>query len=99
MGNRAICDTKAGVWISDAGEEFGKIPNTKGVVGNLYNEQEEGGFADLMYASGVNSIIDHPQFGVVYWGNRTCYLDQSKQLRFDNVAELYIFIMLKMKEF
>lgn len=99
MGNRAITDTQAGVWISDAGNDFGKIAGTKGVVGNLYNEQEEGGFADLLYGSGINVIMDDATMGVVYWGNRTCLLDQTKQLKFDNVAELFIYIMIQMKAF
>lgn len=98
-GLRATTDTKAGVWISHAGEEFGKIRATKGVILNAYTEQNDGGYGDQLYNSGTNFVIRHDEFGTVYWGNTTTLRDKSNFLSKENVAELVIYIMRKLRTF
>jgi len=95
-GLRASVDSKFGEWISEAGLERGKIDQNKGLVRNLGAETASGVF-DTVYEAGVNAVIVHESGSTVYWGNRSLLKDQTKLLSKQNIAELMIYIIRKIK--
>ncbi|GAB4493393.1 MAG: hypothetical protein OHK0045_22830 [Raineya sp.] len=79
-------------WFSTAGPNRGKL--SKAVLGSPYNLlspalQPE---YDNIYQKGINAVGIHKTFGAVFWGNRTLLLDETKLLKFDNVADLAMYV-------
>lgn len=79
-------------WLSTAGPNRGKL-STK-VLGSPYNLLSPALLAeyDRLYPKGINAVGIHPTFGAVFWGNRTLLLDETKVLKFDNVADLAMYV-------
>ena len=79
-------------WLVAAGLERGVLPND--VVGCPYNLLSPAlkDDYDNIYEKGINAIGIHRTGKTVYWGNRTLLLDQTKLLKFDNVADLAMYI-------
>lgn len=79
-------------WFSTAGPNRGKLSTA--VLGSPYNLlspslQPE---YDNIYHKGINAVGIHKSFGAVFWGNRTLLLDETKLLKFDNVADLAMYV-------
>lgn len=79
-------------WLVAAGLERGVLPND--VVGCPYNLLSPALRDDYnnIYEKGINAVGIHRTGKTVYWGNRTLLLDQTKLLKFDNVADLAMYI-------
>lgn len=79
-------------WLAAAGLERGVLPND--VVGCPYNLLSPAlkDDYDNIYEKGINAVGIHRTGKTVYWGNRTLLLDQTKLLKFDNVADLAMYI-------
>ena len=79
-------------WLVAAGLERGVLPND--VVGCPYNLLSPAlkDDYDNIYEKGINAVGIHRTGKTVYWGNRTLLLDQTKLLKFDNVADLAMYI-------
>lgn len=95
-GNRSKTDSLAGEWISDSGDEYGKIKGANGVPLNLMSSGNSA-LADIIYESGVNFIGNDDVMKVVSWGNRTCLLDKSSLLSKLNIADLVVFVSREIK--
>lgn len=95
-GNRSNTDNKAGEWISDSGEQYGKIKGVNGMQLNLGSPGNSFAY-DNLYEKGVNAIINDKDFKIVNWGNRTTLLDTTRLLSKTNIADLCIFISREAK--
>jgi hypothetical protein len=79
-------------WFSTAGPNRGKLPsNVRGTTYNVLSAALKGDY-DNVYPKGINAIGKHVSFGMVFWGSRSLLLDQTKLLKFDNVADLSLYI-------
>ncbi|CAB4185173.1 Tail sheath protein, subtilisin-like domain containing protein [uncultured Caudovirales phage] len=88
-------DNTSPVWFSAAGPKRGRIKNALGVVydfGSAARQLQ----ADNIANRGVNPVIKHNDFGVVFWGNRTMQ-KANTMLSYLNVAELFIFLKRNIK--
>lgn len=88
-------DNKAPEWFSAAGQKRGRIPNALGVVYD-FGSAARALQADNIVNRGVNPVIKHNDFGVVFWGNRTLQ-KANTMLSYLNVAELFIFLKRNIK--
>lgn len=79
-------------WLVASGLERGVLPND--VVGCPYNLLSPALRDDYnnIYEKGINAVGIHRTGKTVYWGNRTLLLDLTKLLKFDNVADLAMYI-------
>lgn len=92
MSNR---DNKQKEWFTFAGSKRGRIKNCLGVAYNLGSAARQAS-ADLVDVRGINMVIEHPDFGVVAWGNSTLQKADTL-LKHANVAELMIFLTRALK--
>ncbi|RUP41617.1 MAG: hypothetical protein EKK63_05010 [Acinetobacter sp.] len=97
LAARTICDNKAGEWISDSGNDFGKLKGVNAVAINFGSPGKKLQ-ADLLYESGLNFVINHPSIKICNWGNRTTLLDKTSQLSKTNIADLCIYISREIKK-
>lgn len=88
-------DNKQNEWFSFSGPKRGRIKNALGVAYNFGTpaRQTQG---DLVDVRGINQVIDHPDFGVISWGNSTLQKADTL-LKHANVAELIIFLTRSLK--
>jgi len=96
LANRTLADDKAGVWISDSGEMFGKLFGVNDVAINFKSPAYKGYYDDL-YEGGVNAIVNHPTFKITNWGNRTLNLNRTSLLSKTNIADLVVYISREVK--
>lgn len=89
--NRSIADNSKGEWISDSGNDFGKISGVNGLRLNLGSPGNKGLY-DSIYESGVNAIINDSAMKIVNWGNRSTLLDKTSLLSKTNIADMVVFI-------
>jgi phage tail sheath protein FI len=88
-------DNTAKEWFTFAGPKRGRVKNALSVVYNL-GDASKSAIADQVDAHGINPVIDHPDFGIVFWGNSTLYKTQTL-LKHANVAELMVFMQKALK--
>ncbi len=98
LASRSLKDREAGEWMSDSGNQT-PFPFTKvnKVPVNLLSPAYDADFSDI-YEAGVNAIVDHEDFGVVPWGNRSLYRDTTSLLSKMNVADLVVYISRELKK-
>ena len=92
LGLQAKKDIKNGAWFSAAGPKRGRItsPNN-GMTFNLLS----GANAvdnDRIYLKGVNAVGVDKDYGLLYYGNKSLYSDQTSLLNRENVADLLVYI-------
>lgn len=94
---RLRTDRQVNPFISHAGPKRGKVlsPNN-GVPYNLISSALSADF-DRIYPKGVNAIVKDPDYGVVYWGNKTLWKNTSSFLSRENVSDLVIYILRGLK--
>lgn len=90
-------DIKYGNWFSAAGPKRGKInmPNN-GISYNLGSAALSASF-DTIYSKGVNAVIQDPDYGVVYWGNKSLKQDVTSLLNKENVSDLVVYMVRRFK--
>lgn len=89
--NRSKADNEAGEWISDSGNDYGKIKGVNGLRLNLVSPGNKGQF-DTLYEKGVNAVVNDQALKVVNWGNRTTLLDTTSLLSKSNIADMVVYI-------
>lgn len=89
---RLITDIKFGPAYSEAGIRRGKIisPNN-GIPYDLGSPANAADF-DLIYPQGVNAVINDPDYGPVYWGNRSLQINPNTSLAKENCADGIVYI-------
>lgn len=97
LASRSIKDRKGGEWLSDSGDQspipFSKVNRVPvNLLSPAYNED----YGDI-YEAGLNAIVDHDTYGVVPWGNRSCYRDTTSLLSKMNIADLVVIISRTLK--
>jgi hypothetical protein len=97
FAQRLITDQRFAPWISHAGGERGKIisPNN-GIPFNLGSPALAADF-DNIYNIGVNAVISDPDYGPVYWGNKSLYRNANSMLSKENVADTIVYIIRRLK--
>lgn len=90
MGNYAQKDQTNYEWFSAAGPKRGLIKNALGVDYNL-GSPVRATEADRIDTFGINPVIKHPKYGLVYWGNSTLQKEKT-HLSHDNIADLMVFL-------
>jgi phage tail sheath protein FI len=79
-------------WFSTAGPNRGLLSNDiLGCPYNLLSPALKDDY-DAIYEKGINAVGIHKTFGAVYWGNRSLLLRQESVLKFDNVADLAMYV-------
>ena len=68
----AYSDRTADLWFAPAGLNRGIIRGALSTVTNLSK-----GDVDLLYASNINAIYDNPQVGLVLWGQKTLFRENT----------------------
>lgn len=96
LANRSATDSAAGEWISDSGEQRGKLFGVNN-VGINFKSPAYSTYYDVLYEQGVNAIVNHPTFKICNWGNRTMYLNRTSLLSKTNIADLVVFISREIK--
>ena len=97
LATRTICDSKAGEWISDSGNDFGKLKGINAVAINFASPGKKLQ-ADLLYESGLNFVVNHPSIKMCNWGNRTTLLDKTSQLSKTNIVDLCVYTAREIKK-
>lgn len=95
MGCMSTRDSKSAEWFSFSGSKRGRIHNCLGVAYNFGTPARETE-ADMVDVRGVNMVIQHPDFGVVSWGNSSLQKADTL-LKHANVAELMVFMRRSLK--
>lgn len=95
LGLLSTKDNQYAEWFSGGGPKRGLINNALGVVYDLGNASRQGE-ADTVDANGIEPVINHPTYGIVFWGNSTL-LRENTLLKHANVAELMIYITRELK--
>lgn len=94
---RLICDQRFGPWLSHAGGERGKfISPNNGIPYNLGSPALSADF-DLIYPQGINAVVDDPDYGPAYWGNKTLYKNATSLLSKENVADTIVYMIRRLK--
>jgi hypothetical protein len=88
-------DNAQGEWFSFAGPKRGRVSNVLGVAYDFGSPAVQAEH-DLISNRGVNAVIQHPTFGVVFWGNKTLQKADT-MLKHNNVADLVIFMQRTLK--
>jgi hypothetical protein len=97
LTQRLIVDQRFGPYISHAGGERGKfISPNNGIPYNLGSPALAADF-DLLYNIGINAVIDDPDYGPTYWGNKTLYKNVNSLLSKENVADAVVYIIRRLK--
>ncbi len=98
FGRRLLTDAKSadkdgGQWRSHAGPKNGRVtsPNN-GVPYNLASPALSPNY-DAIYPKGVNAIIDDAEYGTIYWGNKTLWIDQLSLLNHENIADSIVYMI------
>jgi hypothetical protein len=87
LGKAAKRD-KIAEWLSYSGPKRGIVSDGQGVVQNFGAASLSDAFGNIV-DKGVNAIIEHESYGVVFWGNRT--LQKARTLlQASNVADLVL---------
>lgn len=85
------------MFFAAAGPQRGRIKNASGVVYNVGTPARTANGDNLVF-HGINPVIKHDQYGVVYWGNRTMTKTYAGTLlEKTNVAELIVNIYRETK--
>lgn len=97
FANRLVTDQRLFPWFSDAGPENGRIksPNN-GIPYNLGSPALAADY-DRIYPKGVNAMINDPDYGPVFWGNRSLLINPNSLLSKSNVADLIVWIVRGLK--
>lgn len=95
LGIMATKDNNTREWFSFSGPKRGIIKGVLGVVYNFFTPARKAA-ADLVDAAGVNVIIEHPNYGVVSWGNSTLQRANTL-LKKAEVAELLMALTRTLK--
>jgi len=95
MGAMSKRDNNQREWFAAAGPKRGLIKNALGVVVNFGSSAKKSA-ANKLDVYGINPVINHSSFGLVFWGNSTLTKAPSL-LKHANVAELMIFLFRSLK--
>ncbi len=94
-GARARTDN-LGEWFAASGSQNGRITGVNKVGINFISPGNKGQY-DSLYEQGVNAIVNHPQFGIASWGNRSLLKNKTKLTSKQNIADLVVFISRTIK--
>lgn len=83
----ATKDNRGNAWDSVSGAQWGKIPNTLGVVVNFGSPALAADGKELV-ENGINPVISHPTFKTIIWGNRSMHKDTRKVLKYAHVGDI-----------
>ena len=90
---------KVAEWYATAREEYNKMGSNNGITPNLGSPALQDAFNKLQLNQ-INAIIKDSDVGsspVRYYGNRTLIKDQSKILKFSNVADFVMIVARTLK--
>lgn len=91
---KAKKDNKYSEWFAAAGPKY-PFANVEGVVYDLSSPAKASEWDDVSKA-GVNAVINHAQYGICPWDNRTLQVADT-MLKHENVSELVVFLFRSLK--
>jgi hypothetical protein len=94
LGLKAKRDNLVGEWFASAGQAY-PIPDALGVYYNLGTSARADEYDEVSNA-GINSVINHKDFGVVPYDNRTLQ-KKATLLSHENVSELIVHMVRTIK--